>query len=209
MGIGLAGLILGGCSLRPDDWLDLFGRGPQTPPALAAGESALLLRLGDADAVVLTAAGGSESEQRWVSSEGDLAVVTRWGRLTRTSGLARDLRAAWFRQIDPLGVAPHHLRGGITYLRWIEIEGAEGPTSFPVECRLERAGRTRIGILGQDFATIELHEHNRAEGIDWRFENRFWVDAGSGTLRQSLQHVAPDAPPCHLQLVEGPFTPSA
>lgn len=208
VGVGLAGLTLGGCALS-GDWLDLFDRGADTPPALAAGESALLLRLGDADAMVLMPADAAGPERRWTSSRRDLVLVTRWGRLVRTEGLERDLRAAWFRQIDPLGVAPHHLREAISYLRWIEIEGTEGATSYAVECRLERAGRTTITVLGQDCATVLLREHNRAQGLDWQFENRFWVDAESGTVCQSHQHVVPDLPPCRLQLVEGPFVPAA
>jgi len=131
----------------------------------------------------------------WISTQREV-LVTRRGRLVQTYGLPDDIRETRFMTDDPVG-KPIEAESGTVCLRTIDLEPRH-VDGIVIRSRFENAGRSPLTILGSTHATDEWVEANVAPDLDWSFSNRFWVDADTGFVWKSLQHLSPRLPPLEI-----------
>jgi len=139
-------------------------------------------------------------ELHWVSA--DRAVIaTRHGRVVRTVGFGTDLRETRDVNPDPVATGLQHVTAGAEHLRLVDIRPGDH-FQVPVHSAFTPEGLTTVEILGNRYDLLQVREQNRADGLDWTFDNLYWVDAATGFVWRSLQHFAPGLPPVEIEILK-------
>ncbi len=136
----------------------------------------------------------------WFSADG-VVVVTRAGRLVKTAGLPRNIRATLFAAEDPVDGRLHELRGPLHSTRTVDFDDDSG-FGMPIDSRFDELGPRRVAILEIDFDTVLVRERNTSRTRRWSFENLYWVDPVDGFVWKSLQHIVRDYPPIELEILK-------
>lgn len=139
----------------------------------------------------------------WISAD-RAALVTRHGRLVASAGLPHNLTATRTVEPDPVATGLHRLQGTRSATRLVDITPGN-LFSMPVYAELQVLGRERIQVLELDFDTLVVTEWCRVPLLEWEFENRFWVDARTGFVWRSVQHLSPEVPEVRIEV----FKPAA
>jgi hypothetical protein len=136
----------------------------------------------------------------WFSAD-RVVLVTRAGRLVKTAGLPRNIRATQFRAGDPVDRRLHELRAPVRATRIVDFDDDSG-FGMPIDSRFESLGPRVIAILDIDFDTVLVREHNTSRTRRWSFENLYWVDPVDGFVWKSLQHIVRDYPPIEMEILK-------
>jgi hypothetical protein len=140
----------------------------------------------------------------WISGD-RAALVTRAGRLVKTVGFPRDLRATTSTMTDPLADAPHRLTAPAPFRRTVDVREAESYITHDLDSILIPLGPETITIAEIAFKTIHLRERNQARFANWTFQNDYWVDIYDGFVWKSRQFFARGLPPVDIEV----FKPAA
>lgn len=120
-------------------------------------------------------------------SDDDVTLALRSGVLIATRGLRDDLLSASALTRDgKRQFVLHH--------------GDNQSQTFTLTCQGAQLGRTSLDILGKAYATTHLRE--RCEGPAGIIQNDYWLDAGSGQMRQSRQWAGPTIGYIMLRVLE-------
>ena len=65
-------------------------------------------------------------------------------------------------------------------------------------------GTERIDILGQTIDTLRVHEDIDVPEWAWSARNTWWLSRESRLAWRSTQHLTPDQPPLHLEMLKRP-----
>lgn len=157
---------------------------------------------GDGPRAVLVLSEAMGDELSWVSGN-RTQIITRQNRVIRTIGLSRDLSGTELEgpdlwdQYQPGATDP--LGGGVS--RMLRVEPGQQPP-VAVVSRFEIEGEERIDILGQSLDTIRIREDLDSKTWRWRVSNRWWLSRESRLAWRSIQHITPDQPPLHIEVLK-------
>jgi len=138
---------------------------------------------------MLILATDSGGELLWTSGA-HVVIVTRDGRIVRTLGLDHDLSGLTTPNNAPPVPLLSAVRAPFTSTRLVDFPEL-GLYGIQVACRARMIGRQSINILGQALPTVRVDESCRSDRPDWAFTDNFWLDAESGLVWRSRQHVHP------------------
>lgn len=205
MTISLAILGLAGCNTLTGDALDtlrLAYSGPQ--PAVtaeqvqAAERPVLLVEFGVADAMLVSPSQASSPGEPVEWHGITEMLLTQGGRLVQTAGLPADIIAP-LPNNDPFLLGLHTLADGTRITRLVDYP-ARYLTGLHQHAHY-RIGRLEpIRFMGREHQLLRIDEHIRMPELGFKATNHFWIEADTGLVRYSVQHLAPDLPPLHLTL---------
>lgn len=210
-----ASLLLAGCANTGTLGLArqtfaLVGKGkgadyPRTRQEIEALPYAQLgLARGDGPRAVLVLADATGEELSWVSSD-RVQVVTQRNRVIRTTGLLSDLARTVLRGPDlwDLYQPERGEMGSAVVERQVRIEPGE---RAPVQMisRFEVEGEERIEVLGQAIDTLRVGENVDVPDWRWKVRNTWWLSRETRIAWRSVQHLTPDQPPLHLEMLKRP-----
>jgi hypothetical protein len=141
-------------------------------------------------------------ELLWTSSA-RVVIVTRGGRVVRTLGLDHDLSGLSGRNNTPPPPLAAAVQAPFASTR-LEDFPELGLYGVEVSCRARMVGRQSIQILGQAVSTIRVDESCRSNRPEWSFTDNFWVDADSGLVWRSRQHVHPQGGTVETEIFRPP-----
>ncbi|MBM3490422.1 MAG: YjbF family lipoprotein [Alphaproteobacteria bacterium] len=140
--------------------------------------------------------------QHWISTDRSV-LVTRGGRVVKTTGFPENLKDSLVAGVDPLADGAHRLVAPVSYLRSLDLD-RERHFGLLLDCTLEVVEPQTIDIVELQFETLLLRERNVARHVNWSFENLYWLDIGDGFVWQSHQHIARSFPPVTTKVLKPP-----
>ena len=140
------------------------------------------------------------SDLHWLSAD-NATVVTRDGRVVKTSGFPENLKATNYLEIDPVAGELHKLDTPRQFSRAVDIDKGNF-YGLDLESRFVKRGEVEIEIAEFKLRTILVEEVNAARIINWRFSNYYWVDAFDGFVWKSVQHIARSFPPIEIEVLK-------
>ena len=150
--------------------------------AAAVPYASLGVRLGGSDESMFVLASTSGEDLLWLGGK-RLAVTTRHGRVVRTVGFASNVSG-----VHLAGTSKQDFsQASVDYLYDFAEQSRYG---IPVKCTRQNLGPEKIVIIGVAHDTSHITEDCNASGLDWSFQNEFWIDA-AGYVWKSRQVVAP------------------
>jgi hypothetical protein len=158
--------------------------------------ASLAVRMGDGPQVLVVLGRYDGDRLDWISAQSEV-IVTRRGRLVKTYGLPQDLTQTVFLTADPVGQPSRALAAGHQCLRTIDVDPGHHD-GMVVTSRFEKIGDEAIEILGDRVATELWREVGAAPDVAWEFDNRYWIDPGSGYVWKSRQAATPSLPPLEI-----------
>ena len=195
-------LLLGGCSssgtsdyasyyaLLRQGFRQSFGNGAiGRQEAAAIPYASMGVRLDDGPESLLVLGSDTSGDQLW-TSKAKIVVMTHDGRILRTVGLEHDLTALAPQKgtaLPPPGTA---LKGPQAFIMRADFADM-GIYDAAIACGLAARRRETITILGRGLNTMRVDETCRAGSPSWNFTNSYWVDADTGFVWRSVQHLHP------------------
>ncbi len=170
--------------------------------AAAIPYASLGYRVAEGPEQLLVLATDSNGEQLWTSAR-HVVLTTQAGRVLRTQGLGHDLgatTAASGRDVPAPAMALTH---PVTYTRLLDVTDM-GIYGAPLTCRMSGPRPETTRILGSSIATMRVDEFCQAPSLDWSFTDSFWIDAKSGLVWRSLQHIHPKLGELHIEIFRPP-----
>lgn len=195
-------LLVGGCSSTGDSDYSQFYRAIRQSMAASFGKGRITKAQasaipyasmgyrfnGDAEQLLVLAT-DSNGEQLWTSAS-HVVIATRGGRIVRTVGLASNVSAvtpAGAQAIPPLTSVPS---GAASYSRLEDLPDSR-VYGASLSCKAVYRGRQTIVILGRGISTAKVEENCVSKSLSWSFTDSYWLDADSGLVWKSIQHVSP------------------
>ncbi len=159
-------------------------------------------RLDGGNQMMLVLATDTDGDLLWTSPS-RVVLVTRNGRIVRSLGLGHDLAALTTsdRSASPAPIAA--LKAPFTSSRLEDFPDI-GLYGVLITCQARQVGRKGIMILGKRIATMRVDEACRSANLDWSFVDSFWLDADSGLVWQSRQHIHPKGGVIELETLRPP-----
>lgn len=130
-------------------------------------------------------------------------LVTVGGRLVRTAGLPANIGATKLLDADPL-TKPMGRTGGEprrSLRRLVDLAPGDH-YGVMITSTSKILGPEVIEISELKFDTVAILERCHARGLNWTFDNKFWVEAETGLVWKSIQHIHPEVPPAELELLK-------
>jgi hypothetical protein len=152
--------------------------------------------------MMLVLATDSGGELLWTSAA-HVVIVTRSGRIVRSVGLDHDISGLTTRGKFALPAPAAAIQGPFTSTR-LEDFPELGLYGVLVSCRAQLAGRQSIKVLGQAVATVRVDESCGSDRLQWAFTDSFWVDADTGLVWRSRQHVHPKSGIVETEILRPP-----
>lgn len=142
-------------------------------------------------------AGFNGNAVTWVEGSARTISTTRSGLLLATRGYGRDLMTARADRLQAvIGARSGGAQRAVRVHRFLDGENAIVTTSLV--CRITNQGPSSVRLLTGVFATRQIEEACLlADGTE--VINRYWVDLGATTIRQSEQWVSPEIGSVRLQ----------
>lgn len=152
--------------------------------------ASMYLRLDGGQRIFVVLGYAENGEQKWVTQDKAM-LVTRYGRVVRTLGLADNLQDINNMQQDPLakGLALEEGDSWTRTLSWTENGKLRAGTAVS---RFNREHDQVLDIAGQQVACRVYRETVEIAAIGKSWENVFWIDATSGQVRQTDQYAGPE-----------------
>lgn len=136
----------------------------------------------------------------WLSAD-NATVVTRAGRVVKTSGFPENVKATNYLDVDPVSQGLHELSEPRGFSRAIDIDKGN-LYGLVLDSRFVPRGKASITIAEFDLKTILVEEINAARSINWKFSNYYWVDSVDGFVWKSVQHIARSFPPIEIEVLK-------
>ena len=181
----------------------LFGN-PDIPVTRAAIEqqpyAAIRARMGRSGQVIMILGRIDGPDLHWISAD-HVAIATRRGRVVETAGLPENLVHTMFSGADPITAVAHRWDTPVKLRRMIDIEPGTH-YGVTVISTIERIAVEHIEILDFSYETNVLRESAYAAELDWSYDNYYWVDAKTGFVWKSIQHIAPSLVPFQFEILK-------
>ncbi|HYM19113.1 MAG TPA: YjbF family lipoprotein [Micropepsaceae bacterium] len=177
-------------------------QGTMQPSSVAREDAARIpyasvgVRVDGGPQMLLVLATVTGADLLWTSNA-QVAVVTRGGRVLKTAGFRENLGATWFEDSD---VLVRDLAPGEKGIRLVDLPG-QNAYSMPIESTLAGATPETIVILGASLQTMRVVEENHCVQRNWNFQNIFWRDPGNGFVWRSEQTLTPKGPVLEIEVL--------
>ena len=204
-----AAFFASGCSLPP-----VFGNAIGAAQLLVSGApdtpispeyvdnlpyASMAAKIGRGPRVLLVLGRFDGPDLHWISAD-NTAVVTRNGRVTKTTQIGRDLLDTQGIEDDPVATGNMAFEG--THDRTVDLRDPSEVFGIPITSTFRIVARETIKILDREIDTLKVEERNIASTVRWEFENMYWFDFQSGFLWKSVQHFARNTPPIELDILK-------
>lgn len=156
---------------------------------------ALIARLGQSEALLLLG-----SRQRAVAEwHGvDQHLVTRNGKLVHTAGMPVEADAiVTLAADDPFAGDLRALVDGATVTRLVDYP-ARYLTGVPQHARYTLGPSETLEVMRRPVSLQRIDETISMPALGFKATNRYWLDAGTGRVIASAQHLAPGLPELFL-----------
>jgi len=204
-----AAFFASGCTLPPvignaiDAAQLLVSGAPDTPisPEYVANlpYASMAAKIGRGPRTLLVLGRFDGPDLHWIS-EDKTAVVTRNGRVTRTTQIGRDLIDTQGIEDDPVATGNMAFEG--THVRTVDLADPTAAFGIPITSTFRVVAQETIKILDREFDTLKVEELNIASTVRWEFENMYWFDFQTGFMWKSVQHFARDTPPIETEILK-------
>ena len=187
--------------------------------------ASMTARIGGGPQALLLLARSQGREQHWISGLDRSVLVLSGGRVVKTFGFPENLKNTRNQGHDPVDRALHKLprpepwgqagqtgqpeppRQPVRHSRYIDLD--LGPAMAPyyglvIDSEFHSLGPRKVRIVELEFNTILVREQNSARGLNWKFENLYWVDPADGFVWKSIQHIARSFPPVQFEILKPP-----
>jgi hypothetical protein len=210
----VAALILAGCSSQANLWSQYFqvlregwrnstGQGTVTiEQAAAIPYATLAYRLNGSSERLLVLATNTNGDLLWTAAS-RVVMQTRDGRVQRTVGLPRDRGSLSAAPSAPIPAPGQALRASYRSVKFADFPDA-GLYGVQINCLTKAGGREMINILGTAISTTRVDESCESNTPRWRFTDSYWVDAESGFVWLSLQHLHPAGGTLQIRILRPP-----
>lgn len=170
--------------------------------AAAVPYASIGVRIDDGPQQMLVMAAESGGASLWTSAS-HIVLSIRDGRIVQTVGLDRDLGG-----LTPMGTGsiepPRVSLNGQVHQILVADFGDLGVYATPIACTAKKAADEPIDILGRKIDTVRIEERCEDANLGWAFENTYWLDAATGQVWRSIQHVHPDAGTVEVNVLRPP-----
>ena len=162
--------------------------------------ASLRMKIGKGPAGLLILESINNNEYTWVSSD-NIFITTRGGRIVRAQGLNNNL-------VDFFSSEPSFkelLRDDylLEQARYISLDDPE-VVNLKLRISYKKVSTEKITILNQQRDLILIEEKIENSYIRWNHTNKYWLDEETGFVWQTLQEIAPNIPPIHIQITKKP-----
>ena len=211
----LAGfLTLAGCSTQNNDYSQYFqlmgssfsgafgSRAITRAQAAAIPYATIGYRLNGGEENLLVLATDTNGERLWTASS-HVVLVTRDGRLIRTVGLPDNIASVTPSLSTAMASPGQVLKSAFTSIRSADFPD-EGRYSVSISCKTVSTGRVAITILGKALDTVRADETCESSALGWSFRDSYWVDAQSGFVWRSIQHLTPKGATVETEVLRPP-----
>lgn len=151
---------------------------------------------------LLVLATDTNGDLLWTSAS-HVVLVTRDGRLIRTVGLPRNIASVTPTLSTAMPPPSQVLKSAFTSIRSADFPD-DGHYSVPIRCTTVNRGRATITILGRALSTIRADENCESSTLGWSFRDSYWVDAQTGFVWRSLQHLTPRGDTVETEVLRPP-----
>ena len=159
-------------------------------------------RLNGARQNLLVLATDTNGDLLWTSAN-HVVLVTRDGRLVRTVGLPRNIASVTPTLNAAMTPPSQVLKSAFTSVRSADFPD-DGHYSVPIQCKTISRGRATITILGKALSTVRADEICESSSLGWSFRDSYWVDAQSGFVWRSIQHLTPKGDTVETEVLRPP-----
>lgn len=151
--------------------------------------ASIYARINDGSQIFMVLAYAENGDLKWVSRDKAM-LVTRNGRLVKTIGLTDNLMEVTNLASDPLLHGQNILDGAEwTHTQsWTEKQQLRSAT---FTSRFSQAGTETITILNVPHTYIVINEDVTVEELNEHYQNRFWLEPGTGVVRKAQQFAGP------------------
>lgn len=199
---GLLALLLVGCSSDNSTvWTEYFQMMQQSvkgsfgdsgitrSQAAAIPYASLGYRINAGREGILVLATDTNGDQLWTAAS-HVVLLTRGGRIVQTVGLPKNIS-----NMTPVGgpVLPplsDALRGPYRSTRTMDMPDSN-TYGVILSCITSSRGPKSITIIGTKIATVQVDETCRSLKPIWTFTDNYWIDASTGFVWHSVQHIHP------------------
>ena len=208
-------LMVGGCaSGNGSDYVQYFramrqsvsasmGRGNVTKAqASAIPYASLAWREGKSPQQILVLATDANGETLWTAAT-HVVLNIRDGRVVRSVGLSHDIAAQSPLAGGQLPAPAAALAAPFTTQRQEDFPDI-GAYGVHMDCTARAFRRETVTILGTKIPTMRVDERCRAPSLRWSFVDSYWLDAESGFVWRSVQHVHPKAEALEIHILRPP-----
>jgi hypothetical protein len=208
--IGAASLCLSACSSDGgNDWRALWTVATNSwsgndskvglDQAGAIPFATLGIRIDDGPEQILILATDNGTNRLWTSSA-RVALETRKGRVMRTIGFIGDVSGSVLRSTEASWSVPGEFR-------WSADFADMNRYAIAIVCHDQPVSTENIEILGKTIGVLRVEEDCRADELDWSFHNTYWVNADTGRVWRSIQHVHPGGQTLELEMLRPTASP--
>lgn len=182
--------------------------GLQAQPSIGLEEAArvpyssLGFQLGNGRESMLVLAEAIGDGLLWTASS-RVSLLTRSGRIFRSSGFDWNLSSQRFLETDPVAIGLQHGRPQQLITRIADFDDISR-YGIMVTSRFTSWGPDTIKILGQPLKTVAAVEACSCESIGWTFQNTFWADVDTGFVWKSVQNIHPNLDPITVEILRPP-----
>jgi hypothetical protein len=165
--------------------------------------SSIGFRIGNGRETLLVLAESLGNELLWTASS-RVSLLTRNGRLLRSSGFDWNLAGTKFLDPDPVISG---IQRGVSQqaasTRFMDFQDI-GRYGVLVRSRFGNSAPATIEILGHPLKTMVATEDCDCDSLDWKFQNTFWADAETGFVWKSVQSIHPNLDPLTVEILRPP-----
>jgi hypothetical protein len=207
-------LLLCGCSSQTNTWGQYFqilrdswrnsteNSVIKLEQAAAIPYASLSYRVNGSSEMMLVLATVNNGEQLWTAAS-RVVLLTHDGRILRTVGLPHDRGGLASQTRTPLPPPAQALQSSYRSARIADFPdvGLHGVT---LACVTSARGRQLVTILGTAMSTTRVDEVCQSRDPRWSFTDSYWVDAETGFVWQSLQHLHPSGTTLQVKILRPP-----
>jgi hypothetical protein len=206
-------LAAGGCSSEQSVWRQYFqlirqgvsgGFGSSTvsrDQAASIPYASLGYRVDGGGQALLVLATDTNGEQLWTAAS-HVVLLTRDGRILRSVGLPHN--RTMMPQAGAVLPSLHDaLKAPVRSTRLVDWPDL-GTYSVPLSCLATARGSQLISILGTNLVTTRVDETCQSANPRWSFTDNYWLDADTGFVWRSTQHLHPAGSTVQIDILRPP-----
>ncbi len=187
-----------------EGWRNSTGNGQVTmDQAAKIPYASLSYRVNGSSEAMLVLATDSNGDLLWTAAS-RVVLMTRNGRIMRSVGFPHDRAGMTSESVS----APLPPPGQATQRAFRSVRLADFPDAslygVRLTCVSTQRGAEMVTILGTQVATRRVDETCESRSPRWSFTDRYWVDAQSGFVWQSLQHLHPAGSIVQVKILRPP-----
>jgi hypothetical protein len=214
MVVPLGALVLAGCSSQNSNWnayFQMFRQALQDgsrkiditrEEAAAVPYASLGYRLDGGREAILVLATDSNGVQIWTSAA-HVVLQTNGGRIVRSVGLPHDREGLVPRAGSALRPLAESLTAPYRSSRLVDSPDS-GFYNVALDCLTTARQKQTITILAAAIPVIRVDETCQSRAPQWSFTDSYWLDATSGFVWKSIQHLHPAGSAIEIEILRPP-----